>query len=297
MINNKLFFLKKPQNTYKLMLLPCLLILAIIVIAPIINLVYFSFQQYELSNPSNTHFNGLFNYIQAFKDELFIKSIGVTGLYIIGVLLIEVPLALILMELLNSLGRLGSFLRVLFLPPMIIAPIVAGVIWRILYHPTSGMINYFLSIFFNIKHGWLADPSTALLSLVIVDVWMYTPFLLFIFLAGRAAISEHIYEASMIDGANRFQIFRNVTLPLINKQLMVGVLFRVIDSIRIFPTIHIMTAGGPSNSTQTINYYTYRVAFQYTDIGYSSALGFLLLVMSLLLSLILVKVFVGREKR
>ncbi len=220
-----------------------------------------------------------------------------TGLYIIGVLLIEVPLALILMELLNSLGRLGSFLRVMFLPPMIIAPIVAGVIWRILYHPTSGMINYFLSIFINIKHGWLADPSTALLSLVIVDVWMYTPFLLFIFLAGRAAISEHIYEASMIDGANRFQIFRNVTLPLINKQLMVGVLFRVIDSIRIFPTIHIMTAGGPSNSTQTINYYTYRVAFQYTDIGYSSALGFLLLVISLLLALILVKVFAGREKR
>jgi multiple sugar transport system permease protein len=273
-----------------LMLVPCILVLAVIVVVPVINLVYYSLLNYELSNPMGKKFIGLLNYVKAFGDKEFLYSIWITVLYIAGVIATELPISLLLIEILNYIKKGSGILKAALLPPMVVPPIVAGVMWRIIYHPTSGLLNYLLSPL-GIQHAWLADRSTSLISLIIVDIWQYTPFLTLILLAGRSAIPYERYEAGMIDGANRFQMFRYITLPLLRNSLMVGILFRVIDSIKVFPTIHIMTAGGPGNATTTINYYTYKMAFSYTDIGYSSALGFILLILTTLFSFVLVRSF------
>lgn len=282
--------LKKRERVLKWMLLPCMTVLALIVLVPLLNLIYFSFFNYELSNPAGRSFIGLSNYLKAFSDKEFWHSVKVTVLYIFGALLLELPVALVLIEVLFYIKKGSGILKAFLMPPMVMPPIVAGVMWRIIFHPTTGLMNYLLS-FIGIQHPWLADPKTTLLSLVFVDFWQNTPFLTLILLAGRASISTDMYEAGMIDRANGFQMFRYITLPLLRGSLMLGVLFRIIDCIKVFPTIHIMTAGGPGNVTTTINYYTYNMAFTYTDIGYSSALGFLLLIFTTLMSLVLVKAF------
>lgn len=282
------------NRTLTWMLLPCFLVLAVIVVVPLVNLVQFSFQSYELANPAGRKFIGLANYIKAFGDKDFRSAIWVTVLYILGALVIEIPVSLMLIEALYYIKRGSGLIKALIMPPMVVPPIIAGVMWRIMYHPSAGLVNYFLS-FFGIQHAWLADPKTALLSLILVDFWQNTPFLTLILLAGRSAISTDLYEAGMIDGAGGLQLFRHITLPLLRGSLMLGTLFRVIESLKVFPTIHIMTAGGPGNVTTTINYYAYKMAFSYTDIGYSSALGFLMLSMTTLLCIVLVRAFRVKE--
>ena len=124
-----------------------------------------------------------------------------------------------------------------------------------------------------------------------VDFWQNTPFLILVLLAGRSTISDDLYEAGRIDGANGFHLFRHITLPLLRGSLMIGILFRIIDSLKGFAHISIMTSGGPGNVTTTINYYAYKMAFNYTDIGYSSSLGVIMLFMTVMIAVILVKVF------
>jgi multiple sugar transport system permease protein len=283
------------SRTLVLMCIPCFLVLAVIVIVPILNLIKYSLYNYELSNPLGIKFIGLLNYAKAFIDREFLKSIWVTVLYIIGALAIEVPVSLLLIEALYYIKKGNGLIKALIMPPMVVPPIIAGVMWRIMYHPTAGLVNYFLENI-GLTHHWLSDPKTALVSLILVDFWQNTPFLILILLAGRSAIPSDFYEAGMIDGAGAFRLFRHITLPLLRPSLILGVLFRVIESLKVFPTIHIMTAGGPGgNATTTINYYTYKMAFSYTNIGYSSALGFILLFMTTLLSIVLLHTFRNKE--
>ncbi len=282
------------KRTLALMLVPCFVVLAMIVLVPLINLVVFSFYDYELSSPAGMKFIGLENYFKVAKDKIFINSIRVTAIYIIGVLATQLPAALLLVETLSHIKKGTGLIKTLIMPPMVVPGVIAGVIWRLLYNPSRGLINYFLSPF-GIQHAWLADPNTTLFSLIVADFWQNTPFLILVLLAGRSTIPNELYEAARIDGANGLLLFRRITLPLLRGSLMIGILFRVIDSLKAFSHIHMMTSGGPGDVSTTINYYAYRMAFTYTDIGYSSALGFILLVLTTTLAVVMVKAF--KERR
>lgn len=272
------------------MLVPCFVSLAMIVLVPLINLVVFSLYDYELSNPAGMKFIGLGNYFKVAQDKIFINSIWVTAIYTIGVIATQLPAALLFVEILSHIKKGAGLIKTLIMPPMVVPGIIAGVIWRILYNPSYGLINYFLSPF-GIRHAWLADPNTTLFSLIVVDFWQNTPFLILVLLAGRSMIPDELYEAAKIDGASGFRLFRHLTLPLLRGSLMIGILFRAIDAIKAFATINIMTSGGPGDVSTTINYYAYRMAFTYTDIGYSSALGFILLALTTALAVVIVKAF------
>ena len=278
------------KRTLWLMLLPCFLVLAVIVIVPLFNLFRYSLYNYKLANPNGMIYRGLKNYSKVFRDKEFINSLSVTGRYVLGVLITQVPVALLLIETLSNIKKGSGLIKSLIMPPMVVPGVVAAVIWRLLYNPSTGLINYFLSPL-GIKNAWLADPKLTLGSLVMVDFWQNTPFLILVLLAGRSTISDDLYEAGRIDGANGFHLFRHITLPLLRGSLMIGILFRIIDSLKGFAHISIMTSGGPGNVTTTINYYAYKMAFNYTDIGYSSSLGVIMLFMTVMIAVILVKVF------
>lgn len=272
------------------MMLPCLLILGAIVLIPIFSLVDYSLYNYKLTNPKAMRFVGMGNYVKAFGDADFLNSIRYTGRYILLALITQVPVALMLVEAFHRIRRGNSLMRTLIMPTMVVPPIIAGVMWRIMLNPTNGLVNYILGLV-GLAHNWTSDPSTALNALVFIDFWQNLPFLTLIFIAGRAAISEDLYEASMIDGANGWQTFWRITLPLMRSSLMLGIVFRVIDCIKVFPTVHVVTAGGPGTSTMMINYYIYKTAFNYSNIGYSSAMGFILIIMTTLVSMLLIRIF------
>ena len=288
---------KSYQRDYKRMQIPGLVVMAVIFLVPIGMLLYYSTLQYKMSNPNKVFFIGLKNYSAALNNAEFRSSIWVTLKYIFYALAIETPLALFLMEIVSNVKKGRELIKTCYLPPMIIPPIVSGLIWRMMFQPSTGVLNYFLS-FIGLAPEWLTSQSTAILSIVLVDVWAYTPFLFIVLLSGRTTISEDLYEAAMLDGANLWQTFFYITLPLIRSSLMVGLLFRMTDCLKVFPSIHILTAGGPGIATQTINYYAYRQAFNYGNYGYASALGIILLIFAMVLALGLLGIFqIKRRER
>lgn len=288
---------KAYQRDYKRMQIPGLVVMAVIFLVPIGMLLYYSTLQYKMSNPNKVFFIGLKNYSAALNNAEFRSSIWVTLKYIFYALAIETPLALFLMEIVSNVKKGRELIKTCYLPPMIIPPIVSGLIWRMMFQPSTGVLNYFLS-FIGLAPEWLTSQSTAILSIVLVDVWAYTPFLFIVLLSGRTTISEDLYEAAMLDGANLWQTFFYITLPLIRSSLMVGLLFRMTDCLKVFPSIHILTAGGPGIATQTINYYAYRQAFNYGNYGYASALGIILLIFAMVLALGLLGIFqIKRRER
>lgn len=286
------------NRAYISMMIPALIVMAVIFVFPIGKLLVNSFQKYKLIDPNGIKFIGLTNYINAFKDENFIASIGVTLKYTFYSLLIEVPLALILMEIISTVKKGSNLFKTLFLPPMIMPSVVTGTIWRLMFNPSFGVLPYFLSFLGINASGWLTSNDMSLFCLVLVDVWASTPFLLIILLSGRAAISEDLYEAACIDGASKISSFFKISLPLMKNTIMFGLMLRLTDCIRVFPTVHIMTGGGPGTATMTLNYLVYKQGFAWSNIGYASAMGIIQLIISVALVLVLQGSFtLGKGKK
>ena len=284
------------KRTLILMLMPCLVVLCAIIIVPLITLFVYSFYDYKLADIHGMEFIGWKNYGKALQDEEFRNSLLVTARYMFGVLISQIPIGLLFVEILSNIKKGAGVIKTLIMPPMVVPGVVAAVVWRLMYDPSTGLINYFLGKFGIQPQAWLANPDTTLVSLLVVDFWQNTPFVILMMLAGRFAISDDLYEAAKIDGANVCQLFRYITLPLVRGTLMICVLFRVIDSLKGFTHISLMTAGGPGNVTTTINYYAYRMAFTYTDIGYSSALGVFMLLITTFLAVVMLKLFHREEE-
>jgi multiple sugar transport system permease protein len=223
------------------------------------------------------------------SDGNFWNSVGLTlyqvGVTVIGQLILGMMMALLLYRQFKGV----KLLRSLYLIPMMTTPIVVGLVWRMLFNTEMGFINYFLSLINIQGPNWLGDPLYAMPAVIITDWWLSTPFVAIILLAGLQSISQEPYEAARIDGANNFQIFWYITLPLLKPIIWLALLFRIMDAIKRFDTIYVMTAGGPGNSTETLNLHAYFHAFQFLNIGYSSALSSLMFMIILLLSFFILR--------
>ena len=287
---------KKHQRTLLRMMLPGFAVMCVIFIYPIGKLLFNSLEYYKLIDTGNIHFIGFENYFDAFRDTRFIQALITTLRYVLYALMIEVPLALVLMEIISTTKRGVGLIKTSFLPSMIMPAVIAGTIWRLMLNPSFGIVTWIMSAFGVNATTWLTSRATALQCVVLVDIWSATPFLLIIFLAGRTSISEELYESAKIDGTGKIRTFFSITLPLMHNTLIFGLMIRLTDCIRVFPTIHIMTAGGPGTTTQTLNYYIYRTAFSYSNIGYGSAMGIIMLLISIALVILLVNLFnVGKR--
>jgi multiple sugar transport system permease protein len=264
-------------------LAPAVVLLLALTVYPLLYVVRISL--YRLT-PAGETFVGLENFLRLLRDPFFFQSLGQTFLFMIGALTLEFLLGLSLALLLDSEIRARGLWRTLFLLPMILPPVVVGVIWRLIYNPSFGVLNGALQLLGvdTARLTWLADPSVALAAIVVVDVWEWTPFVFLILLAGLQAIPEEPYEAARIDGSSAWQTFRHVTLPLLAPAILVALLLRTMDLLRIFDQVFILTQGGPGFATETISLYIYKTAFRFFDFGYAAAMSLVLLVATLVVS-------------
>jgi multiple sugar transport system permease protein len=266
---------------------PAALALAAVAAYPLIYGIRASFRTYRYGRDLGSA--GLQNYHVVFGDHVFWTAIGTTARYVFFAVAIETLLGLGLALLVVEQVRFSRFFRVSLLLPMTIAPVVVGVIWRLMYASDIGVVNPLFNVFGLGDPNVLAHPSSAFIGVVAVDVWEWTPLLFLIILAGLQSIPQEPIEAARVDGAGPVRVFFDHTLPLLTPVLMVAVTLRLIDAIGTFDQIFVLTKGGPGTSTQLISTYAYNTAFQFTEYGRGMAMVVALLVMTLLLVVALIR--------
>lgn len=292
----KRFFLKDKQVGI-LLLIPAIAILATLSLYPFFFTIYLSVHDYFLLQPwIPKAFIGLKNFIQAFFDPLFWNSLSVTLRYAFIVVVIEFFLGLCLALLVNMNIKGRNIITSLLLAPIIMSPIVSGLIWGYLYNPEFGVINFFLNKIFGIKDiVFLGDTRYAFTACMIVDIWQWTPYMFLILLAGLQAIPTEPYEAAQIDGASSVQTFWYLTLPLISPLILISLLLRTIDACKIFDTIYVLTGGGPASVTESLSLYAYRNNFVYFNMGYGAVLAFILLLIVTIFCLLFNRMLARKE--
>lgn len=275
-----------------LLLAPALLLLFLLSIYPLIYAV-----QVSLRTPAGSW--TLSNFARLFEDRFFGIALLQTFIYTATALVAEFTLGLGLALLLDSGIRARNLFRSLLLIPMMLPPVVVAVIWRLLYNPNFGAINGTLMELGidTSKLTWIANPTLALPSVILVDIWQWTPFIFLILLAGLQAIPQEPYEAALIDGSSPWQTFRHITLPLLKPAILIALLLRTMDLLRTFDQIFILTQGGPGFATETVSLYIYKNAFRFFDFGYAAAMSFVLLVLTNLISIGYIRLLRRQEAR
>jgi multiple sugar transport system permease protein len=256
---------------------PCVIYIFIWRILPVFYTVDLSFSSWNLLKQQNPELIGLQNYIGALTDPRFYSSLKVTAILMIIATSLQLTLGLLLAVFFNRELFGKGVLRSILLIPMVLTPVVVGTIWYILFHDSIGPINFFLGLLGIKPINWLGNPISAFSAIIISDTWQWTPFVFILLLAALQVIDPVYYEAARIDGANGFQCFKHITIPLIRKSIIIAALLRSMDVFRIFDKIFVLTFGGPGTSTETVSLLVYKAAFKYFELGYSSALVIILL--------------------
>ena len=268
---------------------PTVLIVSAIILFPITFAIISSFFDYTLINKSFNNFIGIDNYLNSIKDEQLLNSIIVTFFFVILVVLFEFLLGFFIALLINSIDRFKSIYYFILLLPLLINPIVVGLIWRMFLHPQLGILNYLLSLISIDPINWLGDPKMAFITIIFVDIWHQVSFMIILLLAGLSAIPKEPYEAARSDGANIIDCFIHITLPYMRPVIIVTILIRLIFAIKTYDLIYIMTKGGPGDATDLISYYIYRSAFISLNLGEAAAMSSILLTIIIFLTLPLFK--------
>lgn len=271
------------------LMIPSFLILFIITIFPLIGSFLSSLFKWNLANPDQRDFIGLQNFIRLFTEGDFWYSVFLTLYQVIGTVVGQLILGMLIALLLARKFKGVKILRSLYLIPMMTTPIVAGLIWKMLFNPERGMINYILSFIGINDINWLGNSNLAMPAIIITDLWLSTPFVTVILLAGIMSIPKDYTEAAKIDGAGAFRSFWHITLPLLKPMIWLALLFRVMDAIKRFDTIYVMTGGGPGRSTETLDLYAYFQSFDYLNIGYGASIAIIMLIIMFILSMFILR--------
>lgn len=238
-----------------------------------------SFAKWDLINP--IRFAGLANYREIFTEPLFFKIFMNTIVFALSTSVFGIIIPLILACILNSKIRGSEFFKTAYFLPFITPMIVIGIIWEWIFDPNIGLLANVLNIHIN----WLYDTNFAMPALIIVSVWKLIGYNMIIFLSSLSGISNSMFEAAKIDGANAYQTFKNVTVPLLSPTIFFVVIITAISSFQVFDLIYLMTQGGPLDSTNVLVYAIYKNAFEYFNIGKASAIAYVLFVIILILTL------------
>ncbi|EUB97643.1 ABC-type transporter, integral membrane subunit [Rhizobium sp. CF080] len=267
---------------------PALIVIGAVIVFPWVFTLWMSVNSWTLGQEQT--FAGLDNYIRLATDFRFWESLWHTLIF--TVLAVAAPLFLGTLAALifDAQFPLRGFLRGVFVMPMMATPVAIALVWTMMFHPQLGVLNYLLSLVGIGPQEWIYNRYSVIPSLVLVETWQWTPLIMLIVLGGLASLPREPYESAEIDGANAWQKFRYLTLPMIAPFLMIGVIIRAIDAIKSFDIIYAMTQGGPGTASETINIYLYNTAFSYYDIGYGSAMAVVFFVIIVALSLVLMMV-------
>lgn len=277
------------QITPYLFLLPALVVLGMAVFYPAFQAFSLSFTQYDLDLTQAPQWVGLKNFQKLWSDKVFWQTLRNTFLYLIGVVPILVIVPLVLAILVNQKLRGIRWFRIAYYTPVIISMVVAGIAWKALY-ASDGILNQLLKLVgFTDGIPWLTSPDLALWSVMVVTIWKGLGYYMVIYLAGLQGIPVDLYEAAAIDGSDGWQKHWDITIPLMRPYLSLVAVISSISAMKVFEEIYIMTQGGPLNHSKTVVYYVYEKAFQDLEINYASAIGLVLFLFILILSIINLK--------
>jgi multiple sugar transport system permease protein len=267
--------MKKPW----LLVLPSLILLVLVLLGPELHAIYLSFIKGD-------SFVGLRNYENIFKDKDFYFILWNTFVFTFSSVALQMFLGFGIALLLDKKTKGKRFTRSLAIVPFIVTPVVAGFAWKMMLDTNYGILNYFLT-FLGFPMGtveWLSSPALAMIAVVMAEVWVNTPFVILILLAGLQALPQAPYEAAKVDGASYWFTFRRITIPLLMPAILVALIFRLVFAFREFTTIWVMTQGGPINMTYVLSMYIYKNMFLFFKDNFSSAIGVVMLVLTFLIS-------------
>jgi len=269
-------------------LLPGLVFLFAIDLVPLLYSGWISFYDWWLIRPRDVRFVGLANYARLGVDPEFARAVVVTTLFTAGAVLIEFLVGLALALLFAQPFRFLRPIRVLLLLPLFVVPVVGATMWRVIFHPEVGVLNYYLAVVGLGRPPWLSDPTLALVSITLVDAWRTIPFMFLVMYAGLEVLPAELFEAAAVDGASAWQGFRHITVPLLTYIMLLAVLIRGMDAFREFDIIFVLTGGGPGTATQTIQILNYR-AFGLGHMGQANAIGMVTLVLVAIMCFVLMR--------
>lgn len=280
-----------------LLSLPALLT-CIGILIPFFTAVWYSLQRYRLSQPWNRGFNWGENYLNFITDDAFWNTLQVSLTYAFFAVTAQLLLGLGIALLLQKRSMFNNFVSIMLLMPLMTAPALAALMWKLMTNPGFGILSYLASLIGLEDFRWASDPQTAMLTVVIVDIWVYTPFIMILLLAGLRSLPQQPFEAAALDGVPRLFVFWRITLPMLTPFLLTATLFRVIESIQQFDIIYAMTQGGPGNTLTVFQVEAYLNFFQSTNVGRSAALLMILWAITYVLSNIFIKNWLRlREKQ
>lgn len=288
-------FWKRVKKTWPgyLFISPAVLLISVFSYIAIGFSLYISFHEYDIITDVRP-FVGLENYTRALADELVGIGFWNTILYVVAIVP-AITIVSLFLAVLGNQARVGrSFFRTIFFIPTITPGVVTAMLWVWLYEPTGG-VNKLLKLFGISGPNWLFDPNTALPAVMLMTIWGAVGYYMIIFLAGLAEIPQVFYEAAKVDGASSRHTFWHITLPLLRNSMIFVVVTLTIAAFQVFTQVYIMTRGGPANATQTVQMVVYRYAFSNFEMGYASAISWLLFGIIFIFSALQLKLFISRE--
>ena len=285
-------FRKERNKFIILMLMPATILLVGLTLFPFVVSFILSFTDYSLLRPGQTKFIFLDNYIELMKTDEFWIALRVTIVFTVLAVFIQVVLGVVFATLLHNENTNVSLLRTLYLLPLAITPIAATFTFRLMFNPSLGVLNYFMKLLGLEPQAWLASPNTAMLSLIIVDTWQWTPFILLICLGGLASLPSEPFEAAKVDGASSWQIFTKITVPMLYPFIGLALLFRSIDAFKTFDIIYVLTSGGPGILTRTLNLYAFKHGIEYLSMGYAGSIAIVMLI----ITIVVAQIFLRKNK-
>jgi multiple sugar transport system permease protein len=267
---------------------PAFCYIMLIVIYPLLYSLWASFTNLRLTSPI-TNFVGLDTYAQALSSEIFRDSLVVTALFLLASVVLEFILGFALAYSFSRMERTHPVMRALLLLPVMATPVSVGLVWKLMLNSDFGIVAGWGQLFGGGNILWLSDPTLAVLSIVVMDVWQWTPFMFLILLAGLEGMPKEPLEAAQVDGANQWQTLFRVTLPLMRRIIVIAVVFRLMFAIATFDTVYVLTKGGPARATDLISLFIHREGFVNLNIASASAISFLVLIAVLAITILLFK--------
>ena len=279
-----LAWLMAPERRGPLLVTPAIAMLVVMNIFPLLWSLGLSFFNYRANRLTAPSFRWFSNFERVLTDDTVWERFQTTAVIVGSSVLLQLIVGFLLALLFEKAFPLRRILLMLVLTPMMLSFVAVGVFFKLFYEPTFGLVSQFLSIFTGQPFVVLSTPAGALTGIIIADAWMWSPFVMLLVLAGLVSVPKYLYEAAEIDRASWWRRFRTITFPYIKGLLLLAILFRTIETFKLFDIVYIITAGGPGSSTETIAVYVYRLAFQYFRTSQASALAYIVLFVVIVLT-------------
>lgn len=283
------------RNLHILFPLPAIVFIGLLMVFPVCYTLYLSFTNWNLTSGMEPSFVGLTSYLRVLSEPRFLQALGRTFTFTLFAVAIEVVLGVAIALILNRAFVGKSLAKLLLLLPLVATPVAVGIVFNLFYDPTIGLLNFALDALGLPQGRWISSESTVIGSLVLVDVWQWTPMITLIVLAGLAGLSEEPVEAARVDGASEWQILRHVTIPMVMPVILTAMILRLIDALKTFDIIFAMTGGGPGYASETLNIMGFKYSFEYFRMGQSSVILVALFLVVLLCSLGIMKLRASSE--